>query len=108
MSKWIESKHVKPLINLNEGETGKIVKIRGKAVDHYYLCERGITVGKSVAIDNTRTKPEDTSIAVRIGNKIAEIQKKIALDIRVQVPRLMDEDKVPDLQKEYVRVYINK
>ena len=106
MCKWMETSNVKPLSSLNEGEMGKIVKIRGKAAVHYFLVEQGITVGKSVAIENT--KKEDSSIAVRIGNKISEIQKRLAENIRVQVPRLLDEKKTPDMQKEYVRVYINK
>lgn len=108
MCKWIETNNIKPLSSLNEGETGKIVKIRGKAEEHCYLLGRGISVGKNVAIDHAKTKPEDASIVVKIGNKISEIQKKLALNVRVQVARICDEKEIPTLEKEYVRVYYNR
>ena len=108
MCRWIERDNVKPLCSLNEGETGKIVKIRGKAEEHCYLLGRGFTVGKSVSIDAAKTKPGDTSLFVRMGNKISEIQKKMALNIRVQVTRVLDEKEIPEMEKDFVRVYYNK
>jgi Fe2+ transport system protein FeoA len=108
MCKWVETKNIKPLSSLCEGETGKIVKIRGKAEDHCYLLGRGIAIGKSVALENTGTRPEDTSIFVRIGNKISEIQKKVALNVRVQVTRIRDEKEIATLEKQYVRVYYDR
>jgi Fe2+ transport system protein FeoA len=108
MCRWIETKLTKTLSSLNEGETGKIVKIRGKAVELCYLWEQGLIVGKNVSIDYSTIKPEDLSIKVKTGNKILEIQKRLAMNISVQVSRVHDEKQIPKIEKEFVHVYYNR
>ena len=103
-----ELKDIKTLSSLNLGESGKIVKIRGKAAEHYYLFEKGLTVGKSIAIENAKSSPEESMVMVRTGNKISEIQKKLALNVFVQVPRVLEAKKIPDMEKEYVPVYYDR
>lgn len=105
MFKWRQIMVVKPLCNLSEGENGKIVQIRGKAAMHRYLYEMGLTVGRSISIKKVETTPLDSSVTVKVGDRISTLGRKLALNIQVKVPLTIDERIIPNLPTEYARVY---
>jgi Fe2+ transport system protein FeoA len=100
-----QQKVIKPLSDLAEGESGKIVRIRGKAAIHRYLYEMRLAVGRRISIKKVETTPLDASVTVEADGKISTLSKNLMLDIRVEVPVSIDGKVIPDLPKNNVRVY---
>jgi len=99
MFKWRQIMVTKPLSNLSEGENGKIVQIRGKAIMQRYLYEMGLAVGRSISIKKVETTPLDSSVTVKAGDRISTLGNKLAINIQVQVPLTIDEREIPNYQQ---------
>ena len=82
-----EATNIKYLSNLNEGETGEIIQVRGKPETHRYLYGIGLTMGRSVSISGAGMTPQGSALTVRAGDKVATIEKNIADNIKVQTTR---------------------
>ncbi len=106
MYKWRQIKVIKPLSNLKEGETGKIVQVRGKPVMHLHLCGMGLAVGRCLTVEKEGTAAQDSAIMVSVNNRTVTIEKNLALDIKVQVPVTIAENEIPDMAKAYARATV--
>jgi Fe2+ transport system protein FeoA len=87
MNHFEQSTNIKYLSNLNEGETGEIIQVRGKPETHRYLYGMGLTMGRSVSVSRVGTTPQDTALTVRAGDKVATIERNMADNIKVQTTR---------------------
>jgi Fe2+ transport system protein FeoA len=105
MYKWRQLMVTKPLSDLSEGESGKIVRIRGKAAIHRYLYGMGLAVGRRISIKKVENTPLGSSVTVETGGRISTLSKDLILNIRVEVPATLDERVIPNLPKKYTRVY---
>lgn len=81
-----QRKLVKSIDELNEGEKGKIVQIRGKIAEQRFLNVLGIVVGRDISIDKVVTTPHER--IVTITNDIIDltIHKTLCHNIQVEVP----------------------
>jgi Fe2+ transport system protein FeoA len=73
------------LSNLSEGETGKIIQVRGKPEIHRYLSGKGLTMGRSIFVNSTLDTPQNQFFTIRTGDTIAVIDRATAGNIKVQV-----------------------
>jgi len=105
MYQWRQIMVKKPLSNSCEGENGNIVQIRGKPAMHRYLYDMGLTVGRSISVKKVEATPLDTSVTVTAGDRIVTLSNKLALNIQVEIPIAIDERVIPDLPREYSRLY---
>jgi len=81
------SRSIKSLINLDEGETGEIIQVRGKPETHRYLYGLGLAMGRCVSVTGTVLSGHDSTLTVKTGENFTAINKDIAQDIKVQVTR---------------------
>jgi len=81
------SRSIKSLLNLDEGETGEIIQVRGKPETHRYLCSLGLSMGRCISVTGAVLPGYDSALTVKTGNKVASINKDIAQQIKVQVTR---------------------
>lgn len=105
MFKWRQIMVVKPLSDLCEGKSGKIVQIRGKVPVQRYLYEMGLAVGRRIYIKKVENTPLDSTITIKAENRTSTLKRNIALDIRVRVPLTLDERQIPNRTMEYARIY---
>jgi Fe2+ transport system protein FeoA len=105
MYKWRQIMVIRPLSDLGEGENGKIVRIRGKIPMHRYLYEMGLAVGRDISIKKVETTSPDPSVTVIAGERTATLNRRLALNILVEVPLTVDERVIPDPARGYARLY---
>jgi Fe2+ transport system protein FeoA len=103
MIHWRQPKCVKPICDLNEGEKGRIVQIRGKIVEHRYLSLLGIAVGRSIIIDKVVTTPRERIITLAVGDIKFTLDKIMSQNIQVEVPLTAGEREVQFLRKVYAK-----
>jgi Fe2+ transport system protein FeoA len=101
MIHWRQPKCVKPICNLNEGEKGRIVQIRGKIVEHRYLSLLGIAVGRNITIDRVVTTPRERIITLAVGDIKFTLDKFLSQNIQVEVPLIADASEAHSLPKVY-------
>ena len=101
MIHWRQPKCVKPICNLNEGEKGRIVQIRGKIVEHRYLSLLGIAVGRNITIDRVVTTPRERIITLAVGDIKFTLDKFLSQNIQVEVPLVVDTSEAHSLPKVY-------
>ena len=58
--------NVKQLSNLDDGENGRIVKIRGNPGIHRYLFELGLMVGRHIHVEKMGTDSLDNPVKIRL------------------------------------------
>ena len=75
----------KILSKLITGEEGIIVRIRGKADTHRYLLKMGLTIGRTVTIENTGVDMIYSPMAIRTGGNTFYLGREIASGIKVEV-----------------------
>ena len=105
MYNWRQIKVIKPLTGLSNGDTGEIVQVRGKPWAHYRLHSLGLTLGCSVSMVKCATA-QDSSMTIRIGDKLVSLEKNLALNIKVRVPLAIAENNIPNISKEFARVTV--
>ena len=76
---------VKLLSMLIAGEAGTIIRIRGKTDIHRYLLKLGLTIGRSITIENTGMDLTSRAVVARMGKNILFLDKDIAANINVEV-----------------------
>jgi len=86
MFSWRRRKLVKPIDELNEGEKGRIVQIRGKIAEQRFLNILGIVVGRDISIDRVITTPHERIITITNGIIDLTIHKTLCHNIQVEVP----------------------
>ena len=78
---------VKLLSKLGCGEKGKVVRIRGAAAMHRYLCESGLVVGRMISIEKTSLTPLGDPIEVRVNSSVLALEKEVAANIQIEVAK---------------------
>ncbi len=81
-----QQKLVKPIYELNKGQKGKIVQIRGKITEQRFFSILGIVVGCDISIDKIITTPRERIITITNGNIELTLDKAFYNNIRVEVP----------------------
>jgi Fe2+ transport system protein FeoA len=76
---------VKTLNNLNHGEKGKIIMVRGAASIHRYLYGLGLFVGRTIAIEKPVPVPLNRSVYVRINTGTFSLENEVAANIKVEI-----------------------
>ena len=76
---------VQLLSRLDNGEKGRIVKIRGEAGMHRYLFELGLVVGRVIVVEKTNMALLADPIEVRVNGSVLSLEKDIATSIHVEV-----------------------
>jgi hypothetical protein len=71
---------IRSLNNLSRGDTGEIIQVSGKPETHRYLCSKGLTIGRTISVDNS-----DDGFRVQSGNMISEIGSDLARNIKVRI-----------------------
>ena len=72
---------------IEQGEKGKIVKIRGAGAMHRYLFEMGLVVGRIIFIEKKDLTPQGDPIEVRVDSSVLELEKEMAANIHVEVAK---------------------
>ena len=75
----------KILSNLECGEKGKIIKIRGRAGIHQYLYKLGVIVGCAVRMEKTGLASQERPIEVWANGNVFSLEKDIAENIKVEL-----------------------
>jgi hypothetical protein len=70
------------LSSLSRGDTGEIVQVSGKPETHRYLCNQGLTIGRTISVDNTDA---DAHFTIQSGNVISVIGNELARNIKVRI-----------------------
>ena len=86
MFSWRRRKLIKPIYELNEGEKGRIVQIRGKVAEQRFLNILGIVVGRDISIDRVITTPSERIMTITNGIIDLTIHKAFCHNIQVEVP----------------------
>jgi Fe2+ transport system protein FeoA len=76
---------VQLLSRLDNGEKGRIVKIRGEAGMHRYLFELGLVVGRVIVVEKTNMALLADPIKVRVNGSVLSLEKDIATNIHIEV-----------------------
>ena len=74
---------MKKLCDMAGGDSGKIMKIRGKADIHRRLLRLGITIGRIVQVINTKAGPEYALVKVRINKRVHLLDRAVASGIKL-------------------------
>ena len=77
---------VKTLCDLHQGDTGKIISIRGKVAEHRFLCFLGITIGRSISVEKVIVTPRERIITIVAGDIDITLDKTLTHNIQVEVP----------------------
>ena len=75
----------KLLSRLDNGEKGRIIKIRGEAGVHRYLFELGLFVGRHISIERINSIPVENFIKVRVNGSTFSLDKALANNIHVEI-----------------------
>ena len=75
---------VKLLSNLDIGEKGRIVRIRGEAAMHRLLFDLGVFVGRTVSIEKPGLPLVEDPIEIRVEESVHSLEKQIASNIHVE------------------------
>jgi len=73
---------IRSLSSLSRGDAGEIIQVSGKPEIHRYLCSKGLTIGRTISVDDART---DACFTVQSGNMISTIDNDMARNIKVRV-----------------------
>lgn len=105
MFKQRQTMIIKPLSDLHQGETGKIVSILGKPMMHRYFYKNRLTVGCNVTVLKVQTMPIESWVTLKTGDRILTLAKYLAHNIRVEVPLdiMVKERQLVSLKKELVQ-----
>lgn len=76
---------VKLLSNLDIGEKGRIVRIRGEAAMHRLLFDLGLFIGRTVSVEKSSLPQLEDPIEVRTQESVLSLEKQIAASIHVEV-----------------------
>jgi len=85
MEKRRQQMSVKLLSNLDIGEKGRIVRIRGEAAMHRLLFDLGLFVGRTVSIEKPSLPLLEDPIEIRTQESVLSLEKQIAASIHVEV-----------------------
>ena len=77
--------NVKQLSNLDDGENGRIVKIRGNPGIHRYLFELGLMVGRHIHVEKMGTDSLDNPVKIRLDKNILSLDTEVAANIQVEI-----------------------
>jgi Fe2+ transport system protein FeoA len=84
---YSEFPRITSLSNLIEGETGRIIQVRGKPEEHRNFYGMGLAMGRFISVCGTETTPQGLALTVKSGDKITRLTDNLANNIKVQVPR---------------------
>jgi Fe2+ transport system protein FeoA len=84
---YSEIPRVTSLNNLNKGETGTIIQIRGKPEEHRNLYGMGLAMGRVISVNGTEATPQGLALTVKSGDKVAKLENNIAQNIKVRVSK---------------------
>ena len=86
MFSWRQKKCFKHICDLQEGEKGKIVQIRGKVAEHRYLSILGIAVGQDIFVEKVIDTPRERIITIATSDIDITLDRTLTHNIQVEVP----------------------